>query len=77
MQLLSTFHPDEDVFATQGEKVQNKFDEHGNEQAIGPNGFTVLQQVGTSILTGMKNGSNKNLVVPAKKDLDVSMVVSF
>ena len=35
---------------------QNKYDENGNEQAEGVNGFLALQQVGTNILIEMMNG---------------------
>ena len=37
--ITSTPNSDEDVFATIWRESQNKFDEHGHEQAIGSNGF--------------------------------------
>jgi|TARA_R110000796_G_scaffold76059_5_gene170207 hypothetical protein len=37
--LTSTPNSDEDTFATIWKEAENKFDEHGNEQAVGRNGF--------------------------------------
>jgi hypothetical protein len=37
--ITSTPNSDEDVFATIWRESQNKFDEHGNEQELGTNGF--------------------------------------
>ena len=37
--ITSTPNSDEDVFATIWRESQNKFDEHGNEQELGQNGF--------------------------------------
>ena len=37
--ITSTPNSDEDVFATIWRESQNKFDEHGNEQELGSNGF--------------------------------------
>ena len=37
--ITSTPNSDEDVFATIWRESQNKFDEHGNEQELGINGF--------------------------------------
>ena len=37
--LTSTPNSDEDTFATIWKQAEDKFDEHGNEQAVGKNGF--------------------------------------
>jgi hypothetical protein len=37
--ITSTPNSDEDTFATIWKQAENKFDEHGNEQELGSNGF--------------------------------------
>ena len=60
-QLLLPHQSDEDTFATIWKQAEQKYDEHGNEQELGINGFSVLLQHGMNIPIETKFGAMKKL----------------
>ena len=72
--IITSTSTDEDTFATIWKQAEQKFDEHGNEQDVGINGFNV--QVGKNILTEMKTWRDAELGRICEEKFHVNMDVN-